>query len=211
MIGSRDTPSNSLPRPSLMGFRLVFCSLAHYFHRSITQVKPPSRAEPQRSRLLLCQGPLRIGGVVFPFQGGQISNGASRCQMHSKWYCTTREQCWLPTVRAARQQREERTCKPMLLRPPGSFYTFREVGLILSSSPTDCSCCCCCSGPADHVAQCDLGAEELGARSSECHPNAGEQQGQCGQGSLWLQQLGAFAYLPSSHSRYIPLGNSLLL
>lgn len=57
-----------------------------------------------------------------------------------------------------------------LLRPPGSFYTFREVGLILSSSPADCSCCCCCSDPADHVARCDLDAAKAGAGGYECPP-----------------------------------------
>lgn len=80
-----------------------------------------------------------------------------------------------PTVRAARRQQAEgrRGRAVDAFAAPGSFYTFREVGLILSSSPTDCSCCCRCSDPADHVARHDLGAGSPG-RLGHAPPGPGD-------------------------------------
>lgn len=149
--------------------------------------------------MLSCEGPSRVGGVAFPFLGGQASSRASQCPVHRNGIAQRRDNAgFQPSgLRGGGSGGRRGRASRCLLRPPGSFYTFREVGLILSSSPTDCSCCCCCSDPADHVAWCDLDAAKLGAGRSGCSPHTGGRRGQWGQRSLWLQQLGAFAYVPS--------------
>lgn len=122
------------------------CLLALPFHASIS----PHAARAGQSRLLSCKGTNRCGCVSF---SGRESEQRADAKCTATVYCTTPGQRQLqPSGAARRQRRQRRVCSWCLLRPPGSFYTFREVGLILSSSPTDCSCCCRCSDPADHVA-----------------------------------------------------------
>lgn len=132
----------SLPLPN--GIWGAVCSLS-----LSTRASP--RTQPVQGRAVCSLAKAQISAVVFPFLAGKASS--ELMPSAQPLYCTTPGQRQLqPSGAARRQRRQRRVCSWCLLRPPGSFYTFREVGLILSSSPTDCSCCCRCSDPADHVA-----------------------------------------------------------